>query len=357
MTAALQLRQITDRLERDARYELRGPEWERRAQRMVQRVQRCKRHSARLERSDGQTRQMMMMPLPCGSRMCPECGMELRKRAQQRMEAGPAGEAGEQDAWRTVITLTMRYGDVDGALAWERIGSWVSRWMAASRRWERRNRPWMLDCSRQYAWVLEQTKRGWPHVHIILARPYTTHDREAAYHSWACDAWEKITGCYVSRKFVRKRDGRLHGIGVDIQPVVSEVAAAKYLSLYLSKSILEPWHYAVLGRKRVWSTTVAPVKEETKGWRLRRVIEEIEDPSVSDKAHERLESAGWRPVWMMESGLSMWERLEWGAGPECAWMEEALRDWAQADGVDPPYTGRVNSLASFKGECRAVPGG
>jgi hypothetical protein len=323
------IRGIVDILERDQAQGIEGTEWTRRALRTVRRVERCRRSTARLERVVDGRREAMMMPLPCGSRMCQDCGRGLRDRARDRMERGNPEEPGFQ--WRTVITLTMRYGDVDGEWAWSRIGSWVSRFLSSMKQWQKKYRPWMCDFPQSYAWVLEQTKRGWPHVHIILARPCGSRWAESEFHKWACQRWERLTGCYVSRGFVLKKDGIWHGKGVDIQPVKSHVAAAKYLSLYLSKSYLDKWHYAVLGRKRIWSTSkdIPAEKRESTGWRLERVLEEVDNPCEDPDAWARMEEGGWVPLWETDSGVALWVREEARQGPDCRWMEalDGSIDW------------------------------
>lgn len=276
---------------------------------------------------------MMMMPLTCGSRACQTCGPKLRTRAAERMERGPVGPSGEPIEWRSFLTLTMRVLDVPAETAWERIGSWVSRWMEAAKK---------RSSSRiSYARVLEPTKRGWPHVHLVLSVRHPGREAAEPFRRWACDMWQEITGCHVSKETEWKLRGKKvpkgtegateHGIGVDWQPIQSRAAAAKYLSLYLSKSHLDLWHYAILGKKRIWTTSrdVMPVVEESAGWRLERVIAPWEDPHEKPDEWAALEEAGWVAVWEMEAGCSLWEREEWDAlrpdVSEAGWMGHVVR--------------------------------
>jgi len=340
--AAHEIRDHLAREERDREAGIAGDEWSRRAMRMMRRVERCRQSTARLERvADGQ-RQAMMMPLPCGSRLCADCGARLRAATRERIIEGDPVDP--DFSWRTVITLTMRTWDVDPAWAWSRMGSWISRFIASMRKWERRNRPWMRDFSHEYAWVIEKTRLGWPHVHIILARPCGSSGAESQLHQWACDMWEKITNCYVSRKFVRKRDGLLHGVGVDIQPVQDPARAAGYVAKYMSKAVLDPWHYAILGRKRVWSTSkgIPAARRQTSGWRLERVLTEDDDPCRRPEAWADMADGGWTPVWETDSGVALWVRREPDIVPDRPWMDEALGD---VDWTGPPDTGYARKRA------------
>lgn len=291
--------------------------------RLLARMGACCRTKARLERVVEGRREMLVMPLSCGSRACRRCGEGLRERAADRMERGPTNEEGERIEWRSFVTLTMRVLDVPAEEAWERVGGWVSRWIEAAKK---------HSSSRiSYARVLEPTKRGWPHVHMVLSVRHPGRESAEPFRLWACDMWQKITGCHVSKKTEWKRAGKKvapytpgateHGIGCDWQPIRSRAAAAKYLSLYLSKSHLDIWHYAILGKKRIWTTSrdVQPVVVEPSGWRMERVIPPWDDPARDPDAAAELQDAGWIERWTMDDGPSMWVRPEWDALREDTW--------------------------------------
>lgn len=295
------------RTDRDAEQGVQGDSWSRRALRLLRRVEGCGVCRLRLERTvDGQ-RQMMTIPMACGSRACESCGKKIRATAAERMERGPVALDGTPIPWRSVMTLTMRAYGVEGSVAWERMGSWVSRWMEA---FKKRVREGGYEGPMSYARVIEPTKRGWPHVHILMAIPHRGYDQEEETRVWSARMWERVTGCYVSKGTDRKKDGLPHGIGADWQPIVSRIAAAQYLSLYLSKARLDIWHYATLGRKRVWSTSrdVRPMPRESKGWRMEAILQPYDDPTQDPDAAVALEEGGWIEQWSMESGVSLWVR-------------------------------------------------
>lgn len=76
------------------------------------------------------------------------------------------------------------------------------------KRWRRRFPGVRLD----YFLVWERTKRGWPHIHLLLSAPRVAK-------RWLSHQWLELTGCYI----------------VDIQPLGSLEHAASYLAKYLTK--------------------------------------------------------------------------------------------------------------------------
>jgi len=324
------LRSVLTRLQRDTDAGIGGTHESRVAMRMVERLDRCGIPVARMERSPigSSIRELMTMPLRCGSRACESCGDKLRDRARERLERGAQSPAGEPIPWRSMITLTMSDRGQDGERAWSSMSGWISRWLAARKKWVQRNRPWMLDFAQSYAWVIEPTQRGWPHVHILMASPLGSAEAEEQYRLWAVQAWADITGCVVSPARARKRDGRLHGIGVDIQPIDSATAASKYLSLYLSKSRFDLWHYVVMGKRRIWSTSrdVPSVTRESAGWRMERIVDADQDPWSSPDEYARLADGGWVLVWeSLDSGVTRWYRPAWEPDA-CPWLDSLISE-------------------------------
>jgi hypothetical protein len=84
------------------------------------------------------------------------------------------------------------------------------------KRWRRRFPGQSLD----YFLVWERTKRGWPHIHILLVAPRVAK-------RWLSHQWLELTGCYI----------------VDIQQVSSVSHAARYLAKYLAKDPAVPAGY------------------------------------------------------------------------------------------------------------------
>lgn len=89
-----------------------------------------------------------------------------------------------------------------------------------------------------FVWVVEGTKKGWPHLHIALRMPFTAQ-------RWLSAAWHEITGSSI----------------VDIRRPDTAQQMAQYLSKYLAKAPVrfgthKRYHYS-----RHWAPGFKQVKE------------------------------------------------------------------------------------------------
>lgn len=91
-----------------------------------------------------------------------------------------------------------------------------------------------------YAWIMESTGQGEPHLHIMLRCKYIPQ-------AWLSKEWEKLTGAYI----------------VDIRRITEQRGAARYVSKYTSKApALYPhckrYHYSQRYCKRWQKPPKAP---------------------------------------------------------------------------------------------------
>lgn len=209
-------------------------------------------------------RYMRLQLIRCGQRVCPSCGKSARMKAGRRLRPGEEHHpVGVQ--WKTLVTLTLPHTQLGCSPeeAWESIGRWVGRWLAALRRRNLRRWPDIdkSDPRMHYAWVVEAHPRGHPvpHVHLVLSMPYPRLDRDGEWFRWSREAWAKITGCHILPRVMWKQ-------------IWSEAGMRNYLVPYLTKCELTPSHYAVMYRRRMYGSTLpANPKPEPEGW----VIEEF----------------------------------------------------------------------------------
>lgn len=216
------------------------------------------------------------LPLRCGHRACPTCGEAARGKAAARMFA----------AWKTTITLTLPH-QLTRAEQWRSVGRWVSRWCHALVKWLRRHRP---GSPVEYAWVLESHYSGYPHVHVVLeydCRGSRTQWQEFA--RWIRSAWRSITG--LSVRWVR------------VEPVRTSAEKLKnYLLKYLTKASYDLSHYAMIGRRRMWATSLPAVPIEPKGWVLETIqTHDLVEPNLVEPIESTpLAHDGWHIVWRGE---------------------------------------------------------
>ena len=137
------------------------------------------------------------VPISCRSWDCADCAKKNKRRLLRRLRyAEPNLFATLTTSERTASTPEEAFTRANAALP------------ILFKRW-RRYRPGMrLD----YFLVWERTKRGWPHIHLLLVAPRVAK-------RWLSRQWLELTGCYI----------------VDLQPLGSVEHAASYLAKYLTK--------------------------------------------------------------------------------------------------------------------------
>lgn len=221
------------------------------AQAQAQTVARCGESFVALRgfecRDDGDREVRMVVQAHCGLRRCESCDARIREHQASRVEAD----------WKLFFTRTIPHG-ADAAPAWRAMPRWNRIWyrelrreLAISRRrWpnvgERRadQRAARIQLARsrirgagrlRYAWVYEQHRDGWPHVHECLSLEWLDY-------GWARSVW---------RKAVRDRRARIDG-----RRVWATDGVCRYLVKYVSKGGLTADVLAVIHGKRAWASTV-----------------------------------------------------------------------------------------------------
>ena len=145
-----------------------------------------------------------MKPLPamCGSWRCSGCGPRKARRLRKRLLLTTPTR---------LITLTLR---PDPAMtASQQLAVANRSWSILWRRYRRKFGPRAVG----YAKIVELTKAGTPHLHILAEMPFI--------HARALSAdWQRLTGAFI----------------VDVRRVKSQRGVAIYLSSYLTKALNVP---------------------------------------------------------------------------------------------------------------------
>lgn len=139
----------------------------------------------------------MAVPITCRSWDCASCAKTNKRRLLRRLRYA------EPNLFVTLTTSERTAASPEEAFARANRALPV-----LFKRWRRRFPNDRLD----YFLVWERTKRGWPHIHLLLVAP-------GVAKRWLSRQWLELTGCYI----------------VDIQPVRSLTHAASYLAKYLTK--------------------------------------------------------------------------------------------------------------------------
>lgn len=167
--------------------------------------------------------------LRCRTWGCPVCGPRRARRVK-----GHIIDVAKEHRLNRLMTLTMRVGSEGRRDPTEYL---MSKWNAFRTRLRQRY-PDMV-----YLWVREYTKRGYPHLHILVNK-YVPFE-------WLKGAWSQLgAGTFVNIKYV------------DMHRVVS------YLSKYLKKDILVLHHPRKSHRWGGSRETVMERKVSPGGWYL-----------------------------------------------------------------------------------------
>lgn len=143
-----------------------------------------------------------LVPATCGRWSCGSCGPRKARRLRRRLT---------RTTPTRLITLTLRPNPA--ASAREELARANRAWSILWRRYKRQ----FGDAAVGYAKIVELTKAGTPHLHIIAEMPYVPQRSLSA-------AWNALTGSYV----------------VDIRRVRSRNGIGGYLTSYLTKALAVP---------------------------------------------------------------------------------------------------------------------
>lgn len=239
-------------------------------------------------------------PLRCGWRGCPTCGTSARRYLLDRIGAAP---------WRRMLTITIPPSCVTKHVAWASTGEyidWITRWIRkdARKHWqdwipegmpveEFARRRWRPD----YAWVLEmQPGTEYPHWHILLtSTPVWDKQRFADLVTRLRSAWQ----AYL------KAEQTPH---IHIRNPRNNRAAAWYVSTYCGKDLPPAWILAILGRRRIWGTSLPREKKTLTGWAVDCIItdsdamDQVTDPEAWGESH------GWHYGYLVELSCTCWFR-------------------------------------------------
>lgn len=146
----------------------------------------------------------VVRPLParCNRWSCSTCGPRKARRLRKRLERTRPSR---------LVTLTLR---PDPSLTPKEHLALANRaWSILWRRLRRKHGPKAVG----YAKIVELTRAGTPHLHIIVSCPFIEQ-------RWLSAAWRELTGSYI----------------VDVRKVSRRRGIAGYLTAYLTKALEVP---------------------------------------------------------------------------------------------------------------------
>lgn len=226
----------------------------------------------------------------CKSWNCEHCAPKRRQQLKAQAAAGKP---------TTLITITQPYGSHETAD--EAAKALVHAWRMTLQLGQRENRFPRI----QYIAVFEETKKGWPHLHILARAPF-------------------IDQQWLSRTMEHFGAGAI----VDIRRVYSARHAARYVGKYVSKA---PHRYE--GCKRYW---------RTHGYDLNpREVRRIDpDERVGWLSQSDVQSF----AWVLEKNHYL---LEWGGNNSFTAMPTRHRIYRQPaanTATGPPNKGRIKPI-------------
>lgn len=148
---------------------------------------------------------------------CDDCLPIVRRELRRRIVAGQPNK---------LVTLTLRR-EASGCPI-EAAGRLMHWWDTLLKR-IRRHFP---NDDIQFLHVKEGTRKGWPHLHIVMRMPSLDH---TILRAW----WEEITSAFQ----------------IDIRAVKKVHGVAKYLAKYLTKDLVKFGPYRVFSNSRRWELT------------------------------------------------------------------------------------------------------
>jgi hypothetical protein len=234
----------------------------------------------------------MVCQTHCGTRACPACAEAMRERQCARV-SGP---------WKLFLTLTVPRFPWTITEAWHDIHTWLKEFLRELRRYiarawkpttaktESGRRRWARCASEahrrtggirklEYAWVIENHKDGWPHVHMCVNTAYIDY-------SLVRELWQGVTGVFFAN--------------VDGKPVWDVDGTCKYLSKYVSKGVLPLDILAILKGRRLWACSIERREIPEPKWFEERSLRTDE---LIKQCEER-ETWGINEGWKLEIGKS-----------------------------------------------------
>lgn len=165
-------------------------------------------------------RAVKLIPAFCGSWSCSQCGPRKARRLRGRI-------ARTNPSRFLTLTLKPSPGQTASQLLAIANRAWSILWRRIRRRFP--------HARLGYAKIIELTKAGTPHLHILVESPYIPQ-------TWISAQWRELTGSYI----------------VDIRKVGSRRALVGYLTAYLTKAMEVPKGH------RKWSASArwVPPEEE-----------------------------------------------------------------------------------------------
>jgi hypothetical protein len=182
------------------------------------------------------------METRCKTRRCLGCRDKVQSLIRQRIEAGCLMVGPSYLITLTYKATTNGYGRGAASVR----GDW-KRWLRT-----------MKEHSPNLSWfkVMELTKKKTPHMHVIAGglseNPVTACETRASYS----ERWLQAPCSCREHEYSRYwRDVTGDSYVVDVRAVVGAGGAAKYLSKYLTKAVMQRDELEEMGFKRMFQTS------------------------------------------------------------------------------------------------------
>ena len=176
---------------------------------------------------------LIAVPLRCKMWECEACGPRRKRKLVAEVLSGSP---------LTFITLPTRF--IANADPDQQAVNMSHAFQTLVKRLRRRKQTPEFE----YVAIFEQTKKGWPHLHILTRTPYIPKH-------WLSKNWNELTGSYI----------------VDVRKITDPTIAARYVAKYVGKA---PHHFQ--GTKRY------------------RFSMKYRPPSPGDQATEPQEKLDWQ---------------------------------------------------------------
>ena len=274
------------------------------ARRLIDRSERCLRQWAakrRLAMTDGGLReQRMVHALRCHCRQCWTCETDRRERMKSRVAGAhrvfftgttPRERCSARDSWIVVGEARSAFQrELHRELAYasrELTGRTDWRGVRKDLRTEEARHNIRTDRKLELAWVLEEHKDGYAHLHMCL-------NIEWMDPVWTKALWARCLGvawAICKAKRVWQADG-----------------VCWYLSTYISKGMLDVDVLAVMYRRRIFASTVRRAAQEKSGWTPDDEVNSIVAERLCEKRETVLEGQGWVLDVGRDGRYAIWSR-------------------------------------------------
>lgn len=259
---------------------------------MLEAAEQCGERFVSLRRLDAVNGQAiesrMVVPMPCGSRVCPECSAAMRRRHAARSEGCwsqfltigvPHTYGSIADAWRKIVddvkelmhVIRRSHRDLPG----DRVRVSLPGRLAVKRQNEEREDGRRELPDLQYAWTIEPHESGYPHLHVIFNTAWVDYN-------WIRAQWSRITGCRIRWMVVK--------------PVWSKDGVCRYLAKYIAKAVFPDDIAGICAGRRLHYSSLPKLWRAPEGWTVDGRLDQAGLKGLVDSSITFEAFLGWKTV-------------------------------------------------------------